>query len=250
MTGLTICSLPVADLKETVNKFRAILRVEQQSISRTNDSPNLSDTESESENDNPDTQIEPIGIRTVIRKMKTYTECLLDIGYSLDHPALDDSEDDETANLAIKQRSIHDYYTNQRSAEDYHTERLRAKFPLARIELLQCLGRTSWNRYQRLQKERELRVQGDQVAISDEKSHTIHSKFVDSGLGTSLPAATSSYAASIVSLMSSITGGKQAKLPKLPVEAKNGAPFDCIACGGRVCYDNNRDWRSVQIGKE
>ncbi|KAF2993688.1 hypothetical protein E8E13_001666 [Curvularia kusanoi] len=41
-------------------------------------------------------QLEPVTVRTAIRKMKTYTECLLDLGHSLDYPASDGSEDELT----------------------------------------------------------------------------------------------------------------------------------------------------------
>lgn len=207
------------------DQYRATLRVYQQSQWQISDEQTSSD--SESENGGSSIRLEPINIELAIRKIRTYTECLRDIGQSLENPALEESEDDEELSL---------FATNQRSAEDYHTECLKAMFPLAEIDLLQCLGRMSCDRYMRMKKERDLNARR-QHYMRDSKS-----EFVDSGLGTSLPA---SYPASMLSRVSNMAGNKPVNIPPLSAEAKDGTPFDCVACGKLVRYTDNHNWRSV-----
>ena len=234
MEGLSNFPLPLADLQEGKDQYKTTLRVYQQNRWQISDNPTSSDSESELSGSG--IHLEPISMERVIRKIRTYTECLQDIGQSLQHPALDYSDDEKTPFLEI----------NQHSAEDYYTERLRAKFPTAEIDMLQCLGRMNWHRYQRVQKERELNAQRQGVIIPDGKSSAVYSEFVDSGLGTCPPAATSSYEASVKSLTSSVVGCKQVHIPPLSAEAKDGLPFDCVACGDRVSYTTDYNWRSVK----
>lgn len=222
--------LPSANLQEVHSQYKAILRVYQQNQWQISDS----ETSSDSEIDNGDSCVhfEPITIKLAVRKIRIYVECLRDIGQSLDRPALDDWNDQEPSLLG----------TDQRTAEDYHTERLRAKFPSAEIRMLQGLGKASWYRYQRMQKERELNAQRQNVAKLDGRSCASRSEFVDSGLGASTAAASSSYATSVMSLMSSISRGRRAHVPSLSAEAKDGSPFDCVACGKVVKFTNDNDW--------
>lgn len=198
----------------------------------------IDDDQSSSEGDvTLDGSEEPVRVGVLIRKTKIYIECLGDIGASLSCPAPDDLGDEETNSLGLEQRS----------AADYHTDRLRAKFPSAEIDLLECLGRSSWDRYQRMQHERELNTQRQDITIPGSKSRAVYSEFQDSGLGTSIPAGASSYAATVVSLMSSVAGGKRVEIPPLSAEAKLGEPFECIACGKLIRLTNDRHWRSVVL---
>ncbi|KAJ8114276.1 hypothetical protein OPT61_g3797 [Boeremia exigua] len=149
------------------------------------------------------------------QSIKTYTDCLIDLGSALDYPALEPYQEGAPGLVTLELRS----------ADDYHTALIRAKFPQAEISLLQHLGQASWSRYQRMQKEREVNAYGEVTLISNEKSQIAKSEFKDSGIGTSLPQATSAYAETVVSFMTSISGGQRVNIPPLPTEAKAGLPF-------------------------
>lgn len=198
---------------------------------------NQSSSDSEAAYNDLKAQFEPVTMVLLVRKTRIYTECLTDLGSSLQSPAPDDLEEGIAIGLVLEQRS----------AEDYHTELLKAKFPLARLDILQRLGRTSWDRYQRMQQERDKNAQRQTIIASDSKSHAGCSEFQDSGLGTSVPASASSYAATVVSVMSSIAGGKIAQIPQLPAGARAGAQFECTACGRLIRVTDDREWRSVPV---
>ncbi|KAF2036132.1 hypothetical protein EK21DRAFT_52546, partial [Setomelanomma holmii] len=198
----------------------------------------LSDSDSDSETGIGN---EPGGFQTFVKDIKTHLDCLLDLSSALDCPAVDTNTPDEPSILKVEQRAAH----------DYHADLILAKFPKAHIDLAQCLGKTSWQRYQRMQQEREHNANGnttspaqEQAMASDAKSSLAISEFQDSGLGSSLPSAPPTrYAETVISFMTSITGGNRVQIPPLPAEAKIGAPFECNACGRQVRAFNNREWR-------
>lgn len=169
----------------------------------------------------------------LIQRIKTYTNSLTDLSIALDCPALEPEHEDGPSLVTLEQRSAH----------DYHTDLIRAKFPEAEYCLLQCLGQTSWNRYQRMQQERDLNAHTQPTLLSCNKSQTVQSEFKDSGIGTSLPRVASTYAETVVSFMSSISSGKRVKIPPLPAEAKDGVSFECSACSKHIRATNNREWR-------
>jgi hypothetical protein len=175
LSGLSSLLLLPEDHQELEDQYETTFQVYQQNELQISDDQTSSD--SESEDDSSNIRPEPISIELAIRKIRTYTECLQDIGQSLDHPTLDDSDDEAMPLSEI----------DQRSAEDYHTERLRDNFPTAEMDMLQYHGRMSWQRYQHVQKELERNAQRQNIVIPDENSSVVYSKFIDSGLGTSLP---------------------------------------------------------------
>ncbi|OCK83246.1 hypothetical protein K432DRAFT_402228 [Lepidopterella palustris CBS 459.81] len=68
------------------------------------------------------------------------------------------------------------------------------------------------------------------------------SKFYDSGVGSSLPAATA-YAATIISYISSFANGSGPRTPPLSEEVNTGQPSECDACGNAISKRTNREWR-------
>lgn len=225
--------LPRSNNKETAFLYNRAIKIYQQTQWLLDDDP--SSSESDVAHSFSGDTVEPVLTGVLIRKVRIYTECLVEIGDSLGCPATDDLNAEEPTGLGLEQRS----------AEDYHTERLRAKFPLADYVFLQAFGGTCWDRYQRMQRERELNVRHQLMTLSNTKSHAVYSEFRDSGLGTSNLAATSPYAATILSFLSSVAGGKHIKIPSLSAEAKAGSEFECIACSRFIQATNERDWRYV-----
>jgi hypothetical protein len=193
------------------------------------------DENSESESDSESSCDEGIAdnLQELAQSIKVYTDCLTDLSSALVCPALEPEYDNEPSAVALETHS----------ANDYHTELIRAKFPRAEMILLQCLGRTSWDRYLRMQRERDSNAHI--VSVQDGRSCFSQSEFQDSGIGTSLPHGASTYAETIISFATSISGGKRVDIPPLPPGAKKGLPFECNACGNSIKATNNRDWRLV-----
>ncbi|KAH6618468.1 hypothetical protein C7974DRAFT_474316 [Boeremia exigua] len=187
----------------------------------------ISDSDNESSNSDDDAKN---NIRDLVKRVRTYTDSLIDLSTALDCPALEPEPKDRPNLVTLEQRS----------AQDYHTDLIKCKFPQAEKHLLQSLGRTSWSRYQRMQQEREASMLAQS---SCSKSQVAGSEFQDSGIGTSLPRDNSTYAETIISFMTSVSEGKRVNIPSLPAEAKEGLPFECTACARRVQITNNRDWR-------
>lgn len=169
----------------------------------------------------------------IVADIKMYTECLIDLGPSIECPASNYKSGEEPSALVIKERLAH----------DYHVELILAKYPKADTELAYHLGRTSWNRYQRMQRQREINCDNRNNTDSAAKSQAAGSEFIDSGLGTSLGDGAPTYADSLASVMTGITEGKPVKIPPLSAEAKRGEEFECNACGKYIRVKSFREWR-------
>ncbi|KAF1851954.1 uncharacterized protein K460DRAFT_373842 [Cucurbitaria berberidis CBS 394.84] len=194
-------------------------------------------SDSDSDSDSSGDGIGHGGIKAIVEDIKTYTDCLVDLSTALDCPAVDPIHDDEPSVLNVQQRAAH----------DYHADLILAKYPKANADLVECLGRASWQRYQRIKQERESNANAQIYAQahpdSAGKSLVADSEFQDSGLGTSLPSAPpTAYAETVISFMTSNAGGKRIQIPPLSAEAKNGAQFECNACGKYIRATTNRDW--------
>ncbi|EUC42453.1 hypothetical protein COCMIDRAFT_51464, partial [Bipolaris oryzae ATCC 44560] len=205
------------------------------------------ESESEDESDSGDDHEEednlPTRVDVMIRRLKTYINCLIGLGTALECPAPDESHDDEPGVVGLGPRFAH----------DYHTDLIQAKYPVADVYLVQVLGKISWSRFLRMQRERDNNtaatpeLQGLLAPLAT-KSTGLSSEFQDSGIGTSLAKSQSSYAESTVSFMTSISGGERVRIPPLPAEGENGQPFECIACAKIVRAENNREWRKHLFG--
>jgi hypothetical protein len=193
-------------------------------------------SESESDSDSSCDEGVADNLQELAQSIKVYTDGLTDLSSALICPALEPEYDNEPSAVALETHS----------ANDYHTELIRAKFPRAEMILLQCLGKTSWDRYLRMQRERDSNAHI--ISIQDGKSCFSRSEFQDSGIGKSLPHGASTYAETIISFATSISGGQRVDIPPLPPGAKKGVPFECNACGNSIKATNNRDWRLVLKG--
>ncbi|KAF3052261.1 hypothetical protein E8E11_011456 [Didymella keratinophila] len=159
-------------------------------------------------------------LRELVDRVKMYINSLVDLGAALKNPALEREPNDKPFRVRLDERYAH----------DYHTDLIRAKFSKAAANLLQSLGQINWDRYQRMQKERDSHEYTQVATVSSARSQTAESKFQDSGVA-------------------SVPDGKQASTPPLPTGAKDGQVFECIACGKEIKATNNRDWRPEDNNK-
>lgn len=206
----------------------------------------LEDTASDSgsDADSYEDELDQDNLDSVVDEIKTYTQCLVDLNTALECPAMDpDHGDNESNILRLGERSVHEYYADL----------IIAKYPKVDLDIAACLGKVSWDRYQRMQQERNSNLNNHTMYSEEQalsmvpKSHLAESAFQDSGLGTSIPAEPSTYAATVISFMSSVSGGKQIQVPPLSTEARDGKAFECNACGKHIKATTNREWRLVTI---
>lgn len=114
------------------------------------------------------------------------------------------------------------------------------------VNLLERLGQANFERYLRCQAERTQRSSNasidllPEIPISDNLDGA-NSKFHDSGIGSSLPSQGSSYAETIMSY--GADEERRVRVPPLPAQAKDGEPFECIACGKWVAIRTNTAWK-------
>jgi hypothetical protein len=190
---------------------------------------------SESESDSESSCDEGVAdnLQELAQSIKVYTDCLTDLSSALVCPALEPEYDNETSAVI----------SATRSATNFHTEQIRAKFPSAEMVLLQVLGRTSWNRSQRMQRERDPNAQI--ISTQDGKSGVAKLEFQDSGVLTSLLHGASTCVETVMSFATSVFGGERVNISPFPPSGKKKLPFDCNAYGNSIKATNNHDWGSV-----
>jgi hypothetical protein len=202
----------------------------------------VSDSDSDSESNASSDEGEGNSLASLAADVKMHVQCLTDLSNTLEYPANDPEPSDEPSVPMVRLRTAH----------DYHKDLIVAKFPNVQPQLAECLGKISWDRYQRMQHQREINAtMGEKPLTEDEghlisvqKSHAADSEFKDSGLGTSLPSMPATrYAETVISFMTSMTEGKRIHIPPLPSEGRTGVKFECTACGRHIRALNNRDWR-------
>ena len=195
--------------------------------SNNNDDVSASDSSSE-EDFNRDE------VEDVLAEIKMSLNCLVDLNIALQCPAVDGSNQPEVPGLPrLVDRAPHRYYADL----------VLAKFPGASHTVIESLGLANWLRYLRLQEERDKAARNETVVVNTTESQIAESKFLDSGIGTSISVPNSTYAETVASFTSSISGGHRAQIPPLPAEAKNGEQFECIACGMHIKAKTTREWR-------
>lgn len=170
--------------------------------------------------------------------LKMRIETLGILNPSLESPAEEQYDNDEARDWID---------TRERSSHEYFTELVKSRFPLAKTQLVERLGRLNWDRYNHVQK---LRVtQNDPIVEENTKS-----LFRDSGIGSSVPAESVvasnpiqnlpqsrlEYAATVIS---SRAEASHKRLPSLPTQARSGTPFTCEICDRKVTIQRTREWK-------
>lgn len=136
-----------------------------------------------------------------------------------------------------------------------YSDKITNRFPNAPAKLVDRLARANWQRFLKTKTARE-----ENIAAADKErvaeptiamltpdaqlelalTELISSKFNDSGVGTSVRTG-STYADTIMSYQAQ--GRESVRVPPLPEGAKQGEPFDCVACGRQLRITNNSAWK-------
>ncbi|EAT77002.2 hypothetical protein SNOG_15627 [Parastagonospora nodorum SN15] len=188
-----------------------------------------SDSDSEVNSDSPGSEITSGGTESLAEDVKIHVQCLFDLSNALEYPAIDPEPTDEPSLLKVEQRAAH----------DYHKDLIVAKFPKPDAKKRREDQRQQSDRFALLKKKRWQPSGSESLDLRSQE-------FKDSGTWKRpLPAPTKAhYAETVISFMTSITGGKRIQIPPLPAEARTGAQFECNACGKHIRAATNRDWRA------
>ncbi|KAK1759052.1 hypothetical protein QBC47DRAFT_97977 [Echria macrotheca] len=171
-------------------------------------------------------------LKEVLEDLKVDAQCLMDLDPLFKNPALDLS--------LTKQKAAE---TIEWAPEKAYCEKVQQRFPQASISLVHRLGKANWDRYLRLQYQRNTTHEPSESAPQDVDTGTVAgSKFHDSGMGTSLPTA-SSYAETVMTYTAG-TDGEKIRIPQLPEDAKRGESFECIACARLIRATTTTSWKS------
>ena len=163
--------------------------------------------------------------------------CLMELDPLLKSPVLDVEWEQSAPGTTMPDWAPQDAFSNK----------IGSRFPESDRVLVSRLGRANYDRYLRCQEERDRQAavtNNDdpdailQLAKRDANSEAGRSLFHDSGLGSSLP---TSYAETIMSYRTK--EDQSVRIPPLPQGAKEGKPFQCIACAKSVVAKNNSAWK-------
>ncbi|KXH67781.1 hypothetical protein CSAL01_01019 [Colletotrichum salicis] len=184
----------------------------------------LRDDESDSDSDS--TVSEGHQLESVLQDIDLSVQCLLDLG-PLIKGHMEDCEIIEVPHPgdAVTTFKPHQTFTNT----------LSYRYPKAQKDLLDQLATANLDRFLRTH---QLRTgNADDAKIAERGAGS--TEFSDSGIGTSIHIGTS-YAATIMSYRQK--DSHFIKIPPLSEAAKQGEPFECLACGGKVRFKENSAW--------
>ncbi|KAL9091113.1 MAG: hypothetical protein Q9165_005040 [Trypethelium subeluteriae] len=181
----------------------------------------------------------------LIEDLDTDVQCLVDLTPALQSPAWEGADE----RVDVANAGMGPAITEHRP----FTELIRSTFPKADIGLAERLGQLNWERWLRLQEQRRSNEEEENQEILQLDARTVapSSKFRDSGVGASLPAATRytpSFAPSIApSVNSTILEGNRPIMPPLPKSAESGDAFTCPACSRLVRVSTKELWKKHLI---
>ncbi|KAK1954603.1 hypothetical protein LY78DRAFT_730058 [Colletotrichum sublineola] len=169
--------------------------------------------------------------------IRTDVECLIDLEPLIQAPFVDHRK---SKAIEKKPEKLETWIPRQ-----LYTSRISHRFPNARLELVNRLAQANWDRFHRIQSEKERNIAERGNATREEKTESRtptenDSNFHDSGLGTS-QGTRSAYAETTMSYRQNTA--HSIRIPPLPIEAKKGRPFECLACGRQVRIMNNSAWK-------
>jgi hypothetical protein len=168
----------------------------------------------------------------LVMNISTGVDCLMDLEQVYNSPRPDSRPDTPVVVAAAEWKP-----------EQSYCDRISQRFPQAHRGLVLRLGKANYHRYLQCMEERETADEREyevtRVVASGAESSAHVSDFHDSGVGSSVP--TASYAETVMSY--GREKGNTVRVPPLSADAKNGLPFQCIACGKHVRIQQDGTWK-------
>lgn len=191
------------------------------------DNGSSSDSSSEYESDS---------IQEAAEDLKVDTMCLMELDPLFQNPVLD----------IEREKSVAATESQEWLPQNAYSDRIATRFPKACAPLVSRLGQASLERYLRCQSEREKQEKGDDEGRMNQlagmfQSDGSSSKFRDSALGSSIPSS-----ASNADTIMSYHGDRDrsvVRIPPLPRGARDGKPFNCVACSKSLVLRTNSAWK-------
>jgi hypothetical protein len=194
----------------------------------------IQDTHQESDN-RPDSPgiLDEDSLDDIVADLKTDMQCLIDLDPMYECP-VNDLESEPPDSPAESPPSWTPY--------QYYVDRICRQFPLANPDLVLRFGQGNLNRFLRVLAEREDQLEREQATDlhGGEVATLEHSKFHDSGIGSSIPVA-SKYADTVMSFQQ--VDGSSLQIPSLPEKGKQGQPFLCMVCARTIYITNRPLWK-------
>ncbi|KAI9684541.1 MAG: hypothetical protein M1822_005629 [Bathelium mastoideum] len=216
----------------------------------------LCDSDSEQENDNED-QTEANNsdaIRKVLETLLVDVECLQELGPALECPFQDPDYDRDSCSIGAAAAI---------TAGLPFTESIKHKYPRASPTLVDCLAERNMATFLRLQKQRQANEEKEnsEVLLLDTATIAASSSFRDSGFASSValsrpsvptgapsaPTGAPSAPTGAPSVVFSLPESRHSSYPSLPVSAKQGEAFYCLACGRMLSVRSEKKWRDHLI---
>ncbi|KAK4464391.1 hypothetical protein QBC42DRAFT_45550 [Cladorrhinum samala] len=197
-----------------------------------------SDSDSDSDESSSGDSVRSSGddMAEIAEDLRTDTCCLAGLGPLLKNPVYDMPAEAEPQTLLACT-----WHPTQ-----HYSDKIQSRFPQADKDLVNRLGKANYKRYLRCQAVRddghqnEGSVAGEDTASYMAPTLAAGSKFHDSGIGSSIAPTTVSYAETV---MSYSHDGRSVRVPPLPEGAKDGRPFECVACSRMVVMKNASAWK-------
>lgn len=195
------------------------------------------ESDSDSSDSDSDLAFADEDLQEIVENLRTDAQCLLDLGARFDEPALGIATTPERPLLPAQAKTWEPTLN--------FVERIQWRYPKCDEELSIRLGKVNWARVVKCHevKSRQQREKLQEAWTTvPEASTTLH----DSGIGTSIPSNPSlppptQYAETTLSYH---TGhGGSVRVPPMPETAKQGVPFECVACGGMVSIKTKSAWK-------
>ena len=168
----------------------------------------------------------------IAEDLKTDTQCLMDLDALIQSPVLDPQPTISAAKGV----------TDAPEPWAPFSHRISQRFPGTRADLVARLAQANLQRFQRIQ-DRQSRGASPEREVDATAEHAASeggTKFHDSGLGTSVKTP-SAYAETVMSYHKG--EDSTTRIPPLSEEAKQGRPFDCLACGCQITVSTNSAWK-------
>jgi hypothetical protein len=207
------------------------------------------DSDSESESVISDTRVR---LDKILEGLQTDTRCLLDLDLLIKFAVPDSSGhqiDHEPPNSKV--------ITRDWTPHSVFSDRVSRRFPDADTSLVERLAKANLDRFLRAKLEREInRLASEEARRAAEAAIVAEiggelapvpaaseggTKYHDSGLGTSI-ATPSSYAETVMSYRQD-ESSCSVSIPPLPEGAREGEPFECVACARMLTITNNSVWK-------
>ncbi|KAM7194207.1 hypothetical protein V8F33_007353 [Rhypophila sp. PSN 637] len=233
-------------------------RIKEESRMRLEDDTNKIEPETDSESEADDNGPHSIGFSgsdfdETVEDLCTDAQCLIDLAPLIKAavPDYHDEQKDQIPGLSSTDPEMslaHDW-------KPYlvFSDRVQRRFPSANSAVVTRLAKANLDRILRTTSQREAnRVARESMEHGTDLEANVHTGQEekseigtrhDSGIGTSI-ATPSSYAETVMSYKQKEGGdGASIKIPPLPEGAKNGAEFECIACGRLQIITTNSHWK-------